>query len=107
MTMPPRTDIDGMASMLTGLEQRIDQHDKHIDDLVATTVDRAVANLKASMLSDEERLWVKLAVQEQAQRVKFRQAIIDKTLTGLVWGALGWIGLVLVEYAKAHGMWKP
>jgi len=105
--MTPYSETDALASMVAGLENRIDQHDKHIDSLVATTVNRAVAELCTSLLSEEERIWVKLAVQAQAQRVKLRQAIIDKTLTSLVGMVLGWLAVVLIEYAKAHGMWKP
>jgi len=103
--MTPFNEADALAAMVTGLEQRIDLHDKHIDSLVYTTVERAVRDLRESLLTEDERAWVKLALQAQAQRVKLRQAIIDKTLTGLVWGALGWVAIILVEYAKAHG-WK-
>jgi len=104
--MPPFNEADAIASMVAGLERRIDQHDKHIDTLVHTTVAEAVSNLQEKLLAPEERAWVRLAVEAQAQRVKLRQAIIDKTLTALVWVLLAWIATVLFEYAKAHG-WKP
>lgn len=57
-------------------------------------------------LSDAELQWVKLAIQKEAQSVKLRQAIIEKTMTALALGVLAWVGSVLLEWAKAHGF-KP
>lgn len=57
-------------------------------------------------LTDEERQWVRLAIQREAQSIKLRQAIIEKTLGGLVWAAVVALGYSLVDYAKNHG-WKP
>lgn len=67
-------------------------------------VAEAIANASAtSPLSDDERRWVRLAIRREAQSVTMRQAIIEKTLAGLVWAALGWVGYVLVEFLKNHG----
>lgn len=57
-------------------------------------------------LTDEERQWVQLAIQREAQSIKLRRAIIEKTLGGLVWAAVVAIGYLLLDYAKNHG-WKP
>ena len=57
-------------------------------------------------LTTEERQWVKLAIQSEAQSIQMRKAIIEKTLSGLVWAALVALAYVLVDYAKNHG-WKP
>jgi|JI10StandDraft_1071094.scaffolds.fasta_scaffold149230_3 hypothetical protein len=57
-------------------------------------------------LTDEERQWVQLAIQREAQSIKLRQAIIEKTLGGLVWAAVVTLGYLLLDYAKNHG-WKP
>ena len=57
-------------------------------------------------LSDEELQWVKMAIAAEARKIKFRDAIIEKSLTGLVWlGILG-IGSIFVQWAQAHGF-KP
>lgn len=55
-------------------------------------------------LSESEMQWVKLAIQREAQSVKLRQAIIEKTMTALAMGVLVWLGSVLLEWAKAHGL---
>lgn len=55
-------------------------------------------------LSMEEQQWVRLAIQKEAQSVALRQAIIEKTLTGLVWGAILFIGATIVEWARSHGL---
>ena len=57
-------------------------------------------------LSEDEMQWVKLAIKREAQSVKLRQAIIEKTLSALVLVVFAWAGSVLLEWAKAHGF-KP
>ena len=57
-------------------------------------------------LTDEERQWVRLAIQREAQSIKLRQAIIEKSLTALIWAGIVGFFSVLYEYLKAHG-WKP
>ena len=62
------------------------------------------AAIKASSnLSDDEVRWVKLAIHKQEQSIKLRQAIIEKTLGGLVWAALIGLGYLLFDFAKNHG----
>lgn len=63
----------------------------------------AIANASTtSPLSDDERRWVRLAIKREAQSVTMREAIIEKTLAGLVWAALGWVGYAVVEFVKSH-----
>ena len=60
----------------------------------------------ASALTDEEHRWVKMAIQKEAQSIELRKAIIEKTLTGLVWMVLLGIGSVFLSWATQHG-YKP
>ena len=71
-------------------------------------IDDIAAALRSSapVLSDDELHWVRLAIQREAQAVKLRQAIIEKTTTVLFLSALAWLGSVVLEWAKAHGF-KP
>lgn len=71
-----------------------------------------VANLRQEIsetvpgtLTEEEHQWVRLAIQREGQSIKLRQAIIEKTLTGLIWAAIVGLGVILLDYLKAHG-WK-
>lgn len=54
-------------------------------------------------LTEEEINYVRLAIQREAQSIKLRQSIIDKSLTSLVWAVVLFLGSVLLEYAKSHG----
>lgn len=54
-------------------------------------------------LTDEEHTWVKLAIQKEAQSIKYRQAIIEKTLAGIVWMALIGVAYIFKEWAINHG----
>ncbi len=65
--------------------------------------DIAEAIRASSKLSDDEVRWVKLAIHKQEQSIKLRQAIIEKTLGGLVWAALAGLAYLLIDFAKNHG----
>lgn len=60
----------------------------------------------APVLSDEELHWVRLAIKKEAQSVALRQAIIEKTFTGLIWGAIVGAGSVFMGWLSQHGF-KP
>lgn len=55
-------------------------------------------------LSPEEIQWVRMAIEAEAQKKAFRQAVIDKTLIGLISAGLLWVGTKIVEIFLAH--WK-
>ena len=69
-------------------------------------ISAAIACAQKPQLTEEELQWVRLAIKREAQSIALRQAVIEKTLSGLVWFALCAIGYVLVDWAKAHGF-KP
>ena len=62
-----------------------------------------------ALLSDDQHEWVELAIAKQKQQIAFRQAVIEKTLLGVIWAILAGgatiIWMVLKEYAGLHG-WK-
>ena len=71
------------------------------------TVTQAVNDaMPAALLSADEHHWVKLAIKREAQSIAFRQSVIDKSLTGLVWALIAGLGVMAKEYFSAHG-WKP
>jgi len=76
-------------------------------EAVRTVVAEAVADaLPKNVLTEEERQWVRLAIQREAQSIKLRQAVIEKTLTGLIWAALAGAGVMFADWVRMHG-WKP
>lgn len=62
------------------------------------------ASEPAPILTEEEQQWVRLAIQKEAQSIKLRQAVIEKTLAGLVWSGLVGLGYVIVDFLKNHGL---
>jgi hypothetical protein len=58
------------------------------------------------VLTADEVQYVKLAIKKEAQSIALRNAIIEKTLAGLAWSAIVGLGILIVEWAKAHG-YKP
>jgi len=57
-------------------------------------------------ITEEETRWVRQAIQLQCDRAKFRKAIIEKTLAGLIWAALVGLGYIFVEWASMYGIKK-
>lgn len=55
-------------------------------------------------LSDDEIQWVRLAIQAEAKKAAFRQAVIEKTFIGLI--SSGGLALVyyIIDFVKLH--WK-
>lgn len=74
------------------------------EDLVALLKEVVLEAVEAHPLSDEEIQWVRSAIELQAQRKAFRQAVIDKTLIGLISAGVLWIGAKFIEFFIAH--WK-
>lgn len=56
-------------------------------------------------LSEEETRWVRLAIKREAQSVAFRQSIIDKTMTALLWSFLLGVGKLIYDGLKFGG-WR-
>lgn len=54
-------------------------------------------------LTDEELQWVRLAIEAESRKIKFRDAVIEKSLAGLVWSAIVGFGYILLDFAKNHG----
>jgi hypothetical protein len=65
---------------------------------------KEVISETAHPLSDEEIKWVRMAIEAEAKKSAFRQAVIDKTFIGLL--SSGAIGLVYfcIDAFKNH--WK-
>ena len=63
------------------------------------------AALKAddNCLNSDEQQWVRLAIAKQEQSIALRQAIIEKSLAGLVWSAIVGLGYVFLDFLKNHG----
>ena len=81
---------------------RIDE----LRDTMRETITQAVKDaMPRALLTDDEHRYVQTAIKREAQKVAFRQSVIDKTLTALVISLLGGLGLMVREYLVAHG-WK-
>lgn len=64
----------------------------------------AIGSSRSNELTDEERQWVRLAIAAEARKIKFRDAVIEKTITGLVWSGVLGIGYVFLDFFRNHGL---
>jgi len=55
-------------------------------------------------LTEEEMQWVRLAIAAEARKIKFRDAVIEKSLTGLVWACVVGIGYVFLDFLQNRGL---
>lgn len=63
----------------------------------------AVRSTGGGELTEEERQWVRLAIQREAQSIKLRQAVIEKTISSLLWSLLVGVGFLVLDYLKNGG----
>lgn len=63
----------------------------------------ALQQVPKAELTPDELQWVRLAIEAEARKIKFRDAVIEKSLTGLVWAGLCGIGYVFIDFFKNHG----
>ena len=69
-----------------------------------------IAEISAAMqasrpqLSDEELQWVRLAIEAESRKIRFRDAVIEKTLGGLIWSAIVGVGYIALDFLKNHGL---
>ena len=72
------------------------------DELILLLKEVISEAVESHPLSDEEVQWVRMAIEAEAKRAAFRQAVIDKTFIGLMSSAA--IGLVMygIEFFRAH-----
>lgn len=56
-------------------------------------------------LTEDEQRWVRMAIQREAERAALRKAIIEKTFAGLAWSGIVALGLIFMDFLRAHG-WK-
>jgi len=73
-------------------------------ELIELLKEVIVEAVESHPLTDEEVQWVRLAIQEQAKKAAFRQAVIDKTLLGLLSSGILWACYQIVDLIKTH--WK-
>jgi hypothetical protein len=59
-----------------------------------------------TVLTAEEIIAIRLLIKKQEQSIALRQAIIEKSLTSLVWSGVVGLGFILLSWATQHG-YKP
>ena len=64
----------------------------------------AIKASQSNELSDEERQWVRLAIEAEARKIRFRDAVIEKSLASLVWLGITGIGYLIVDILRSHGL---
>lgn len=64
----------------------------------------AIQNAPKRELTEEELQWVRMAIAAEAKKARFRDAVIEKSLTGLVWSGIVGFGYILIDFLKNHGL---
>jgi hypothetical protein len=64
----------------------------------------ALAQSKTNELTEEERQWVRLAIAAEARKIKFRDAVIEKSLGALTIAAISGFGYIILDFLRNHGL---
>ena len=103
MNRSPNTEGEVLGALIGHVDQRVERLEQSIPDRIENALNNA---LDGRMLSDDERRWVRMAIASEAKRIEFRQAVIEKTFTALVWAALAGLGAVVwrlaTDWVKTH-----
>lgn len=108
--VPIQRQVDVLRDMVGGEERRLD---RTIDELPALVKEAVLDALKERpQMSEEEHEYLKIATKAAAQRYKLRQAVIEKTLAGLIWAGIAAAAAVtwqvVVKFIQNPSAWiKP
>ncbi len=64
----------------------------------------AIGNSRTNELTVDERQCARLANVADARKLKYRDAVIEKTLAGLAWACVVGLGYILLDFARNHGL---
>jgi len=94
--------MGGTENLLHLQEARLDEQIKTAEDLrIALLVKSVVTeSIRQHALTEDETRWVRLAIKREGRIESFRSAVIEKTLTGIIWAGVIAIGYALWEYIK-------
>ena len=83
-----------------GPERRRRSDEMDLQTVVQQTVRQTVAELHGACLNPDEQQYVRMLIAREARRAKVAQAIVEKSLAGLVWSAIAGFGYLLLEWLK-------
>lgn len=71
--------------------------------LIADIAEAIKPRIPTVELSEDEIRALKLLIKRQEQSIELRRAIIEKSLTGLIWSAIVFVGYMVKEWLQLHG----
>ena len=74
------------------------------DELTVLLREIVAEAVESHPLTDDEVQWVRMAIKAEADRAALRKAIIEKSLTSLIWICIVAAGGWIADYVMAH--WK-
>jgi hypothetical protein len=92
-----------MADSYSGPDRRQQLDEKLVTAIVEAIASKIPQQPVQHCLNEEEQRWVRIAIEAQAKRIKFRDAVIEKSLAGLVWSGIVGIGYLFMDYLRNHG----
>ena len=71
--------------------------------LISDIAEALKPNPPSIELSEDEIRALKLLIKRQERSIELRRAIIEKSLTGLIWSAIVFVGYMIKEWLTLHG----
>lgn len=86
-----------------GVDRRRTTDEQMIQAIVEAVTATFTKQSAHHCLSEDEQRWVRLAIEKEAQSIKLRQAVIEKSLASLLWSALVGGGYIVLDFLRNHG----
>lgn len=84
--------------------QLLESIKEDVHDLKTQVKDHIAEEEVVEQADIDRRVFIDMLIKREAKRNLVIDAIIEKTLTGLIWAAILFIGYSMLEYIKNHLM---
>jgi hypothetical protein len=92
---------EDLDERVSALERSLERRTEILREVVSEAVKDAMVY---PQLSADEHRWVQLAIKRESQAIEFRKAVIEKTLTSLIWAGVIGLGILVKEWLNSHGV---
>lgn len=88
-----------LAQMIIAVDRRCEQTHEDLPEMISSAVAK---HLEERALSPEQRQFLLMLIKREERRDALRKAVIEKTVTGLMWSLVVAAGVILREWFQSH-----
>lgn len=81
-------------------EEVLDRRKDHAETL--QRIETSITDIQTKLVTPEGKAYVEMAMKREARKEVFRQAVIEKTITSLVWSGIVGAAMLMWHGFKDH-----